>query len=102
MIKSLSAVLCSCVIGLTAFASTAMAEEAKEMTAQQSKMGTCNKEAKEKALTGDDRKKFMSECLSSNKKEKQQNKMKTCNKDAKEKALKGDDRKKFMSECLSN
>lgn len=101
MIKSLSAVLCSCVIGLTAFASTAMAEEAKEMTAQQSKMGTCNKDAKEKALKGDDRKKFMSECLSA-KKVTQQDKMKTCNKDAKEKALKGDDRKKFMSECLSN
>ena len=35
----------------------------KKMTAQQSKMGDCNKEAKEKKLAGDERKKFMSECL---------------------------------------
>jgi hypothetical protein len=31
--------------------------------AQQEKMKTCNAEAKEKALKGDERKKFMSECL---------------------------------------
>ena len=39
-------------------------EKADKRTAQQTKMGTCNKEAKEKALKGDERKKFMSECLS--------------------------------------
>ena len=83
----------------TAFAAShagaAKMEEKKEPTAQQSKMGTCNKEAGDKK--GDERKKFMSECL---KKEKQtqQEKMKTCNADAKDK--KGDERKKFMSECL--
>jgi hypothetical protein len=33
------------------------------MGAQQSKMGDCNKEAKEKKLSGDERKKFMSACL---------------------------------------
>lgn len=32
-------------------------------TAQQTKMGDCNKQATEKALKGADRKKFMSECL---------------------------------------
>lgn len=32
---------------------------------QQSKMKTCNKEAGEKSLKGDDRKTFMSTCLSS-------------------------------------
>ena len=31
--------------------------------AQQEKMKNCNKEAKEKALKGDERKKFMSDCL---------------------------------------
>ena len=32
-------------------------------TDQQSKMGTCNADAKTKDLKGDERKKFMSECL---------------------------------------
>jgi len=35
----------------------------KKMSAQHSKMGDCNKEAKEKKLAGDERKKFMSGCL---------------------------------------
>jgi hypothetical protein len=72
------------------------AAQAAEPTAQQNKMATCNKDAGEKK--GDERKKFMSECLSA-KKETQQSKMTTCNKDAGDK--KGDERKKFMSECLS-
>lgn len=83
---------------------------------QQEKMKTCNKDAKEKALKGDERKAFMKSCLSNkaeaptdamnaapaagDKKAAQQEKMKTCNKDAKEKALKGAERKKFMSTCL--
>ena len=41
--------------------------DAKAPTAQQSKMATCNKEAREQTLKGDERKKFMSECLSSKK-----------------------------------
>ena len=65
-------------------------------TAQQSKMGTCNKEAGDKK--GDERKAFMKTCLSA-KKASQQEKMKTCNKDATGK--KGDERKAFMKECLS-
>ncbi|HYD60408.1 MAG TPA: PsiF family protein [Noviherbaspirillum sp.] len=70
-------------------------------TEQQNKMATCNKEAGD--MKGDERKKFMSECLSSKPKasdaqKAQQEKMKTCNAEAKDK--KGDERKKFMSECL--
>ena len=38
---------------------------AKKKTPQQTKMGDCNKEAKEKSLKGKDRKAFMKECLSS-------------------------------------
>lgn len=76
-----------------------LADEEKAKTPQQEKMATCNKEAGDKALKGDERKKFMSECLSKAKMT-QQEKMKACNKDAKEKALKGDERKQFMSECL--
>ena len=71
---------------------------------QQEKMKTCNADAKEKALAGDERKAFMKECLSAkpaDKKAAQQDKMKTCNATAKDKALAGDERKKFMKECLS-
>lgn len=69
--------------------------------AQQEKMKTCNADAKKNELKGDERKKFMSECLGSKAApETQQNKMKSCNAEAKTKDLKGDERKKFMSECL--
>lgn len=72
---------------------------------QQSKMTSCNADAKSKNLSGDDRKTFMKSCLSAGgaaaaPKNSQQEKMKTCNADAKTKALKGDERKKFMSGCL--
>jgi len=69
---------------------------AAEATAQQSKMGECNKEAGDKK--GDERKAFMKTCLSA-KKQSQQDKMKSCNKDATGK--KGDERKAFMKDCLS-
>lgn len=102
------------------FASGAYAKDEKAPTAQQSKMATCNKEAGEKTLKGDERKKFMSDCLKANpaaeeakpaadaakpaaeaaKPEamKPQTAMAACNKAATGK--KGDERKKFMSECL--
>ena len=63
--------------------------------AQQERMKVCNTQAAGKK--GDERKKFMSECLSK-KKVSQQEKMKACNIKAGE--MKGDERKKFMSECL--
>lgn len=76
----------------------ANAADAPAKTAQQSKMGTCNKDAEGKK--GDERKAFMKECLSAKKEAPtQQTKMKTCNVDAKGK--KGDERKAFMKECLS-
>jgi hypothetical protein len=72
------------------------------MTAQQSKMGDCNKQATGKK--GDDRKTFMKSCLSGGASAPagpmtQQDKMKKCNADATGK--KGDDRKAFMKSCLS-
>lgn len=67
----------------------------KVQSAQQSLMGTCNKEATGKK--GDERKAFMKTCLADGKKQ-QQERMKSCNLDAKGKS--GDERKKFMSECL--
>jgi len=74
-----------------------LANGAYAENAQQNKMAACNAEAKD--LKGDERKKFMSDCLKT-KKASQQDKMKTCNATAKEKALKGDERKQFMKECL--
>lgn len=86
----------------------AFAAEAKnEMTPQQQKMADCNKQAGDKKLAGDERKKFMSTCLSADgaaktaKPTTQQEKMTACNKQAGEKKLAGDERKKFMSACLS-
>ncbi len=78
----------------------AFAAEEKKPTPQQQKMAACNQEANAKNLKGDDRKAFMSKCLSTAK-QTQQEKMTACNKEATAKNLKGDDRKAFMSKCLS-
>lgn len=87
------------VAALIAVPLAAVAQE--KMSAQQTKMTTCNKDAAAKDLKGDARKAFMSTCLSADKTTKQQDKMTTCNKDAGDKKLAGDARKKFMSDCLS-
>ena len=91
---------------LSAAALASAGASAKEPTAQQGKMATCNKDAGDKK--GDDRKAFMKECLAakpaaaaaSSTLTPQQQKMKDCNAEAKTKALKGAERKTFMSECL--
>jgi hypothetical protein len=80
------------------FGMASHAAEDDTKTAQQSKMKTCNMDAKDKK--GDERKAFMKECLSAKAEPAtQQSKMKACNADAKDK--KGDERKAFMKECLS-
>ena len=86
-----------------AHAGAPMADAKKAPTEQQSRMKSCNADPKAKASKGDERKKFMKECLSADKPvaTAQQTKMKTCNADTKAKTLKGDERKKFMKECLS-
>lgn len=81
--------------------------EAREPTARQQaqrdRMKSCNAKAGERK--GDDRRKFMADCLSGNggdakKPTAQQQKMKDCNRAAAGKKLKGDERKQFMSSCL--
>ena len=52
-------------------------------------------------MKGDERKQFMSQCLSSSKLS-QQDRKKACSKEASDKSLKGDDRKNFMSHCLKD
>jgi len=88
-----------------AFTQDTSKEPSAAQQAQQQKMKDCNKQASDKQLKGDDRKKFMSECLSGSPtttaSNSQQQKMKDCNKQASDKNLKGDERKTFMSSCLS-
>jgi hypothetical protein len=97
MKKLLSLIAASFVLSASLSAmAQATGEPAK--TTQQTKMGTCNKEAEGKK--GDERKAFMKQCLSAKAEAPaQQTKMKTCNVEAKGK--KGDERKAFMKECLS-
>ena len=79
-------------------------DEKKAPTAQQQRMADCNAQAAGKS--GDERKKFMSECLKAKpaaataKGTAQQERMRQCNADAQGKT--GDERRKFMSECLKN
>ena len=99
----------SLVLALAVCALPALAQEAKTpsaaQTAQQQKMKDCNAQATGKSLKGEERKTFMSSCLSGNAappaKLTQQEKMTACNKEAAAKNLKGDERKSFMSTCLS-
>lgn len=62
---SFSAVAADAVMAPAKAAAPAKAEAVapKKMTAQQQKMGACNKDAKEKALKGAERKAFMKSCL---------------------------------------
>ncbi len=66
--------------------------------AQQDKMEACN--TKSEGKTGDERKKFMSECLSAKPAEpaKAESKMSMCNKQTA--GLSGDARSKAQSECM--
>src|SRR6185295_3095560 len=102
--------------------STAGADEKKEhSTPQAQRMTECNAQARERHLSGDERRHFMSDCLKaqpaahdaaarSDKTAKsrpadgehggQGGKMKACNQEAAGKNLHGDERKQFMSHCL--
>jgi hypothetical protein len=83
------------------FAATAPAFAADTATApnaQQEKMKACN--AKAEGKTGDERKQFMSSCLSAKpaKPAKAESKMSMCNKQTA--GLSGDARSKAQSECM--
>ena len=97
----------SMMAGLTGALLLLVAPAWSAQNSQQTKMTTCNADAKTKGLTGDDRKAFMKTCLSADAPapatgNSQQQKMKTCNADATAKGLKGDDRKAYMKTCLSS
>ncbi len=97
----MKALMTAIVMGCCLTAGYAQAEM-KPMSPQQSRMGECNKQATGKK--GDERKTFMSSCLSGKAapvaavKLTPQQRMGACNKQATGK--KGDERKAFMSTCL--
>jgi hypothetical protein len=69
--------------------------------AQQQKMTTCNAEAKTKALSGDARKTFMSQCLSGSATPAATDKTASCTSDADSKKLHGAARTSFIKKCTS-
>ena len=78
-----------------AVASTAFAADAPAPNPQQERMKTCNVKAGDKK--GDERKAFMKDCLSAEKKT-YDNKMATCN--AKTKGMTKEEGNKVRSECM--
>ncbi|MBS0969558.1 phosphate-starvation-inducible protein PsiF [Chimaeribacter arupi] len=72
----------------------------------QQKMTDCEQQATMQSLKGEDRKKFMSQCLPAQVNPAKeltphQLKMQACNQDADKQDITGDARKTFMSQCLS-
>jgi hypothetical protein len=108
MIRILT-VLCAALLAGSAGAQTKDKDEpSKKQVAQQERMKSCNAQAAKKDMKGDERKAFMSKCLSAGGAKKdgdkeltaQQKKMRSCNAQAAKKEMKGDERKAFMSKCL--
>ena len=96
-------------LAATLLSTPAFAQDKDKSTAQQDKMKSCNAQASKKGMKGDERKAFMSDCLSADGGKKddqkmtaQQQKMKNCNAQASKKDMKGDDRQAFMKKCLSS
>ncbi len=92
---------------LYALAAAALILPVQARTPQQERMKTCNAEATRKNLKADERKTYMSQCLSRKTEVEaaeltpQQLKMQQCNLDANSQNLKGNARKTFMKDCLS-
>jgi psiF repeat-containing protein len=87
-----------CAAGDAVTASPPTQADVKTENSQQSKMATCNTQAAGK--TGDDRKAFMKDCLSSKPAAPPTTKLGQCSHDAKAKGLSGADRRSYMSSCM--
>ena len=101
MTRTLLTLLATTLLSLPAWA-----QDKDKSTAQQDKMKSCNAQASKKGMKGEERKAFMSDCLSADgkgdqKMTAQQQKMKSCNAQSSKKDMKGEERKAFMSKCLS-
>lgn len=81
---------------LLAAATLAHADDKKPLTEQQNRMAACNRDAGD--MKGDERRAFMSQCLSGKAKMTPQQRMSHCNREAGER--KGDERRRYMSDCL--
>ena len=94
-------------------AAPAFAGDDAKSHSQQEKFAHCSHESK--GLKGEERQKFMSDCLKGHgagkehaahtrearhEPNEQQNRMKSCNEEAGRKNLHGDERRQFMSSCL--
>jgi hypothetical protein len=110
------------VIAAAIFLAAIPASAAEKPHAQQDKFAQCAHDSK--GLKGEERNKFMSECLKGHDaaskpkshdsapvkeahhdpdgRSTQQNRMKSCNEDAGRKDLHGDERRAFMSACLKS
>ena len=102
------------VIAAFFFAAAPALASDKPQTSQQEKFTHCAHESK--GLKGEERNKFMSECLKGHdakahetkeahndeQHEGQHGKMKGCNEEAGKKSLHGDERRAFMSACLKS
>jgi hypothetical protein len=96
-------------------------EKKEHATPQAQRMTECNAQARDRHLSGDERRHFMSDCLKAHpaahdaaarsdttpksrptdgEHSGQGEKMKACNQEAAGKNLHGDERKQFMSQCL--
>lgn len=96
MQKILIALFSLACIGLSQGAGAA--DAAKKPTAQQERMKSCNKEAGDKTLKGDERKAFMKSCLSGKSAEAPAASAECQNKAA-EKKLAGAAKSSFMKKC---
>lgn len=83
-------------LGLSLTLGAAHAADGDAKTPQQNKMGMCNKEAGDKK--GDERKKFMKECLSA----KPAAASPACEKTAADKKLAGAAKNSFMKKCIAD
>jgi hypothetical protein len=113
MKKILLAFLAAMVLSSQAYAAeeNAKKEPTAAQKAQREKMKTCNQEAKQKELKGEERKVFMRGCLSKSGegstakpaksgKIASKEKAEQCKLAAQEQKLKGDERKTYLATCL--
>jgi psiF repeat len=82
------------------------AEAGNQGTSQQDKVKTCNNIADNRSLKGEDRKKFMQDCLNKAgtpplSEMSQRDKLNACKSLADRRNLKGEDRRSFLKDCMN-
>ena len=91
--------LVGCAVVWALSVTAALAQGGRQAAAVDDRTATCAREAK--GLKGEERERFLSECLrNASGTHSQQEKMKHCNQEARTRDLHGDERRAFMSSCL--